>query len=304
MAAWFVVALVALMLLSEFCAMSYCMCKAWKLPTVVHMNGEDKRIDDYYKITGRTSRPSSMVQASRHEAGAFENMSIIKRRLDIPDGVEVDLLIDEAQSLNAYTLGMETTAGGRHFICLSSTLFKTMSNGCIAAVIGHEMGHIKNRDVALKLYMGCFQAIVSIILFAPIYAICLVTAALCWVFSLIPFLEVLERCFLFLLSILTALLRFLERLVMYPAHLYELYVSRRCEYLADAAAAHSVGPNSISRALFLLDRRHEDAGRAHLLHQVTERMWIITSTHPPLKERIRAISNRTHTRKDDHSGTA
>ena len=294
--AWSVLAVfLALTLLTEFSAISYCMYRAWRQPRIVHVKDVDSGVSGHFKITGSKASPASSARASRLEICAYENMDLIRERLEVPKQVEIDLLIEPSDHLNAYTLGMDTPAGGRHVICLSEVLVETLSNASTAAVIGHEMGHVRNRDSATILFMGCFRNFASIILFAPIHLVCLAVKVLSWVFSLVPLLGMLARFLLFLLAILVTLLRFLERVVMFPAHLYERYVSRRCEYLADAVAAHSVGPNAIGRALHLLSQ-FGPPGKTRLLHQVTKKLRIVTSTHPSFEDRIKAIRNRTYSK--------
>ena len=298
-----VAGLVGLMLLTELCSISYCMARAWQQPRIVYVDDEENGVEGHFKITGRKSKPKSIEPASRHEICAFENIGIVRRRLGLPDRMKIDLLVEDADHLNAYTLGMDTPGGGKHLICMTSALVETMSTANTAAVIGHEMGHIRNRDSAMKLFMGCFQRFASIILFAPIFIVYLVAAILCWFLSLIPFLGILAKLFMFLLSMLAALIRFLQWIVMYPAHLYEQYVSRQCEYMADAVAAHSVGPSSIGRALYLIGR-DEVTGKPPLLREVTDKMRMVNSSHPSFKDRLEAIRSRTYSRKGGHLRSA
>ena len=288
--------LVGLMLLTELGSISYCMAKAWKQPRIIYVDDEESGIEGHFKITGRVSNPKTVEPASRPEICAFENIGIIRRRLGLSDGMEIDLLVEEAEYLNAYTLGMDTPGGGKHVICVTSGLVENLSTAHTAAVIGHEMGHIRNRDSAMKLFMGCFRTFASIILFAPIFIVYFVAAVLCWFLSLIPFVGVLAKLFMFLISILVLLIRFLEWIVMYPAHLYERYVSRQSEYMADAAAAHSVGPRTIGRALYLVGR-DEMAGKTPLLREVTDKLRMVNATHPSFEDRLEAIRKRTYSRK-------
>ena len=300
MAGLIVAGLVGLMLLTELCSISYCMYSAWKQPRIVYIDDADTGVRGHYRITGRKAKPSSMEPATRHEICAFENLHIVRRRLGLSDRVEIDLLIEDADHLNAYTLGMDTPGGGRHIVCLSSALVETLSTASTAAVIGHELGHVRNKDSARSLFMACFRSFASIILFAPIFIVYYVVSAVCVVLAFIPLLGILAGFFQFLLTILVFLLRWLERIVMYPAHLYEQYVSRQCEYMADAAAAHSVGPTSISRALHLIGRG-EDGGKSALLTQVTDKLRMTASTHPAFPDRIEAIRNRTYSRPADRA---
>ena len=295
--------LVAFVLMTELYAVSYGMYRAWKHPRIVYIDDADTGVRGHYKIKGKKAKPKSLKPASRREICAYENIRIVKERLGLSGRIEIELLIYDSDVPNAYTIGMYTPGGGRHIICLSSALVDTMPTACAAAVIGHEMGHIRNRDVAMRFFMGAFRAAATIILFAPIFIVYLVVSILCFILSFIPLFGILARFFLFLLSILGFLLRWLERVVLYPAHLWEEYVSRQCEYMADAAAAHSVGPTSISRALHLIARDEESGGTA-VLTQVTDKLRVTASTHPSILDRIEAIRNRTYSKPADYVHTA
>ena len=291
--------LVGLMLLNELFSISYCMAKAWQQPRIVYLDDEENGLEGHFKITGRISNPKTIEPASRHEICAYENIGIIRRRLGLPDSMRIDLLVEEAEHLNAYTMGMDTPGGGRHIVCVTSELMETMSTAHTAAVLGHELGHVRNRDAAMSLFMGCFRRFASIILFAPIFIVYFVASALCWLLSLIPFLGILAKFFMFLLSLLVGLIRFLQWIVLLPAHLYEQWVSRQCEYMADAAAAHTVGPGSIGRALFLIGR-DEVTDKPPLLREITDSMRMANSSHPAFKDRLEAIRNRAFSRKGGH----
>ena len=293
-----VVALLVLMLLAEFSAICYCMVLVRKRPRIVYLDEKESGIKGHFKIIGKRSKPVSIEPASKREICAFENMNIVRRKLNLPDEMDIDFLVEDADHLNAYTLGIEMPGGGRHIICATSRLIETMPPANTAAVMGHEVGHIRNRDSAMKLFMGCFRTFAVTILFAPLFVVYLVASILYWFVSLIPFFSVLARFFLFLLSMVAAFIQFVALIVMYPAHLYERYVSRQCEFMADAAAAHSVGPTSIGRALYRIGR-HEDSGRTHPLRKVTDKMRVINATHPSLTDRVKAIRSRAYSIKAD-----
>ena len=287
-----VAALVIMILLTELCAIGYYMVRVRKQPRIAYLSDKNGP-NGHFKITGRISKPASIERASKNEICAFENMNVIRRKLNLPGDTVIDFLVEDAAHLNAYTLGIETPRGGRHVICMTSTMIETMPTANTAAVIGHEIGHIICRDCSTKLFIGCFRSLAVLILFMPIYMVYFVASILCWFVSLIPLLGVVAKFLQFLLSILTVFIRFLQMIALYPAHLYERYISRKCEFMADAAASLSVGPTSICRALYMIGR-HEDAEESHLLRQVTEKMRVINATHPLIKDRIAAIRNRVY----------
>ena len=279
-----VLIIMVLSVLTELGASAYCMYKTWKLPRIIKED-EDGR---YYKIQGGKEKP-----ASKPEALAYANMVIIRKELNFPDNLETALFIEEAENLNAYTLGMEMTTGGKHAICLSSNLVETMPTAGVAAVIAHEMGHINNQDVATKLFMGCFRSFVSFILFAPVYLLYLIIVVLSWIFSAIPLLGIFAGLCLFMFRQLIGVLRFLEALVMWPAHLYERYVARRSEFQADAVAAKCIGPLSICRVFYMLSR-HTSRRENNPLFDFMEKLKISNSTHPSFEDRIQAVQKRIY----------
>ena len=282
--------LVLFMFIAELTLMSYAMYKVWKLPRIIQYDG-----NSYYKVTGSDKNPKLKVRAALPEILAFDNMNIIKRKINLPNSFRIDLLIEDSEDMNAYTLGLETLAGGRHVICLSTALLKEMSSASVAAVIGHELGHVHHQDSATKLFMNCFRSLVSMTIFAPVYMIFFTAFILHWIFRFLPFLGMFSKLFLFLMGLITIILRFLELIAMWPARLYELHVSRRSEYLADAIAAASVGPLAICRVFFYLDK-NSVSQRVNSLYELTDTLKILNSTHPPNDQRILAVQNRVYSK--------
>ena len=172
-------------------------------------------------------------------------------------------------------------------------LVAELSSTNVAAVVAHEMGHVKNQDSAMKLFMGCFRSFVSFILLAPIYLLYAVIAVLSLLFSVIPVLGMFATLCLLLSGLFIGLVRFLELLVMWPAHLYERFVSRRSEYQADAVSAKCVGPLSICRALYILSKSSQSR-KNNLIFDFVEKLKVSTSTHPSFEDRIHAVQTRSY----------
>ena len=286
--AWKIIAaFAALLLLAEVGSMGYCMYRTWRLPRIVNEG------QGYFKITpGRFGRRET-EPASRPEALAYANMMAIRRKLDFPQDLRTDLFVEEEESLNAYTLGMEAAAGGRHAIVLHSGLLERMSPANVAAIVAHEFGHVKNQDTATKLFMRLFRTLVSLPIFAPIYLLYTVARLLSMLFLLVPLLNLLALLFMFLGGLFIRLLRLLESLVMWPAGLYELFVSRHSEYKADAVAAGTVGPTAICHALRLLSDRMQGRSKSPLF-VLRDKLKMLNSTHPSSEDRIRAIQERKY----------
>lgn len=288
------------LLLTELGSIAYSMYKIRKLPKII------KEESGYSKVTGRKEK--SKVPASKSEILAFNIMDILKSKPTPDDSLDIDLCVEDDEknesgekiekfkhiwsNVRAYTLGMETAAGGRHAICLNSGSIEQMPIAYVAAIMAHEMGHVKNQDTATKIFMGCFRGFVSFVLLAPLHILYAVLVALSWLFSFIPFLKMFALLFSFITALMIGLVRFLEILVMWPAYLYELHISRRSEYRADAVAAE-YGPSSICRVLNLMKEYCEPKKNNRML-SFQEKLQIAHSTHPPFEDRIRAIQNRTY----------
>ena len=303
-------------LLTELGSIAYSMYKIWKLPRIIK---DEKEPEErcYFKVTGRENKPRSKEPATRREILTYINMTIIRNKLGFDNSLETALLVEKDKqremengkkqavdnsnkklekkysNVRAYTLGMDTPTGGNHAICLNSGLIEQMPSANVAAIVAHEMGHVKNQDTATKIFMGCFRAFVSFVLLAPLHILYAVLTALFWLFSFIPFLNMFALLFSFITALMIGLVRFLEILVMWPAYLYELYISRRSEYRADAIAARCVGPSSICRVLNLMKKYCEPKKNNRML-SFQEKLQIAHSTHPPFEDRVRAIQKRTH----------
>ena len=287
---WLVIsAILVLFILTELGSIAYCMYKTWKLPRITKSDEDGC----YYKIRGRKENPTSKKPASKSETLAYDNMKIIRKKLNFPDNLDTDLFIEETDGLNAYTLGMEIPGGGKHAICLNSNLIKKMPSANVAAVVAHELGHVNNQDTATKMFMSCFRAFISLILFAPIYLLLGILAVISWVFSFIPLLGMFAMLFLFISGILIGCMRFLEMLVMWPAHLYERYVSRKSEHQADAVAAKCVGPLSICRVFYIFSKIFPPK-KKNLLFSYLEKLKISNSTHPSFEDRVHAVQKRIY----------
>lgn len=284
---WVVFALIAVVLiLAEFGSIAYSMFNIWKLPKVTREG------TCYFKEARSGIGRRKKLPASKAEILAYANLRIIRDKLDFPTTLKTDLFVQLADSPNAYTLGLETPIGGRHAICLHSALLR-MSSTNVAAVLAHELGHVKNQDTATKLFMRFFRNLVSFVIFAPVYLVYLILWVLSWICAFIPFLRIFAGLFLFMLGLLIGCVRVLEGLVMWPADWYGRNVARRSEYKADAVAARCVGPLSICRALFLLSKQ-SPASRKKRLLPVVDLLKIRHATHPAFEDRIRAIQERAY----------
>ena len=71
----------------------------------------------------------------------------VKKKLNVKD--EVDFYITGDSDVNAFSLAAEDE-GEHHIVNVNSALFDLMSEDELRFVVGHELGHLINKDTALK----------------------------------------------------------------------------------------------------------------------------------------------------------
>jgi heat shock protein HtpX len=185
------------------------------------------------------------------------------------------LYVMPGEQPNAFATGRDPKHGA---VALTEGLVDTMEPEHIHAVIAHELGHIRNRDILVSSVAATLAGAIS--------------AAV----------NVLQLSFLFggedeenplgLLGTIAALI-----LAPIVGTLLQLGISRQREYLADATAARLLGSGEpLADALSVIDRSRD----ALAVNPATAPMYIVNplaagsmaqlfSTHPPLQERIRRL---------------
>jgi heat shock protein HtpX len=150
--------------------------------------------------------------------------------------------ICEMEIPNAFTFGGFQRSAR---VCVTTKLLEILENDEIEAVLGHEIAHIKHRDVAL----------ISALSFPPL--LCYHVGMALFFFSLAMILGGSTReesggWAFRLVMIPVALCIWLTTWAIYiVGQLVELYVSRRREYSADRASAELTGkPHNLANALF------------------------------------------------------
>jgi len=87
-------------------------------------------------------------RVSTHEQVLRELAERLVREMDLPAGVSVTVHYDEGQVLNAFA-----TLGG-HIVVYRGLIDKMPNEDALAAVIAHEIGHVKHRHPAASLGRG------------------------------------------------------------------------------------------------------------------------------------------------------
>jgi heat shock protein HtpX len=217
----------------------------------------------------------------------------VVEEMKIASGLEKmpDVYIIDDPALNAFATGRDPS---RASVAITSGLLQKLNRDELQGVIGHEVSHIKNRDVLLMVLLSVLLG--SIVILA-------------WYGS---------RFLIFsggagggrrrsssggggaALLIILAVALILMILAPIAAQLIYFAVSRRREYLADASSAlYTRYPEGLASALEKLAMSNTRVQRAN---QATAPMYIVnplqkkamsmtdlSSTHPPIAERIRIL---------------
>jgi heat shock protein HtpX len=215
----------------------------------------------------------------------------VVEEMKIASGLEKmpDVYIIDDPALNAFATGRDPN---RASVAITSGLLQKLNRDELQGVIGHEISHIKNRDVLLMAMCGVLLGTIVI---------------LAWYGS---------RFLIFggagsrrssssggggqgqIIILLVALVFMILAPIF--AQLIYFAISRKREYLADASSAlYTRYPEGLASALEKLAASTEQLKSAN---QATAPMYIInpfrkkglkasdlTSTHPPISERIRIL---------------
>jgi len=168
--------------------------------------------------------------------------------------------------LNAFFSGL----GKTREVVLFDTLMEKLKEDEILSVLAHELGHAVNKDVPRLLAVqiavfGLYAAIIGAILQSPQLAQAFGLSGTHFGFSIILFSILAEP---------------LSLLLGFPMNA----VSRRAEYAADAFAAKLAGSAPTLSALRTLAQENLANLNPHPLYV------LIHYSHPPIPERLRAIS--------------
>jgi len=214
----------------------------------------------------------------------------IVEEMKIASGLEYmpDIYIIDDPALNAFATGRNPK---RAAVAITSGLLQKLNRDELQGVIAHEMAHIKNRDVLLMtlcgILLGAIVILANMIFFTALFGGGTSRrgsssgggqgAAIIMLIALV-------------LMIVAPML----------AQLIYFAISRRREYLADASGAlYTRYPEGLASALEKLGR---STGQVKSATQATAPMYIVnpfrkkgmaasdlSSTHPPLSERIRIL---------------
>jgi heat shock protein HtpX len=233
----------------------------------------------------------SMSRAKKISRDDHPRLYNVVEEMKIASGLEKvpDIYIIDDPALNAFATGRDPN---RASVAITSGLLQKLNRDELQGVIGHEISHIKNRDVLLMAM--CSILLGTIVLLA-------------WYGS---------RFLIFggtgsrrssssgggggaqLIIIVVALVFMILAPIF--AQLIYFAISRKREYLADASSAlYTRYPEGLASAL---EKLGTSTGQLKSANKATAPMYIVnpfrqkgmqasdlTSTHPPISERIRIL---------------
>jgi len=190
-----------------------------------------------------------------------------------------EVAIFPSPQMNAFATG---ASKNKALVAVSQGLLDSMTQGEIEAVVGHEMSHVANGDmVTLTLIQGVVNTFV--IFFSRVIG------------------HVVDRVILknqrghgigyFVTTI------FAQIILSILASVIVMYFSRKREYVADTGGADLAGHQNMINALKRLGQKEPEALPEQLaafgIGEKPKTGWReLWSSHPPLKDRIKALEKR------------
>ena len=195
-----------------------------------------------------------------------------------------EVAIFPSPQMNAFATG---ASKNKALVAVSQGLLDNMTQGEIEAVVGHEMSHVANGDmVTLTLIQGVVNTFV--IFFSRVIG------------------HVVDRVILknqrghgigyFVTTI------FAQIILSILASVIVMYFSRKREYVADTGGADLAGNQNMINALKRLAQKEPEALPEQLaafgIGEKPKTGWReLWSSHPPLKDRIKALEKRAENSK-------
>ncbi|MDY6893751.1 MAG: M48 family metallopeptidase [Chloroflexota bacterium] len=234
----------------------------------------------------------ALARARKIERDDHPRLYNIVEEMKIASGLEKmpDIYIIDDSALNAFATGRDSEHAA---VAITSGLLQKLNRDELQGVIGHEIAHIKNRDVML-------MSLCSILLGTIVI--------LAWYATRIIFFQSMfggrrssssggggyGQIILLVVGIVLMILAPLIAQLIYFA------ISRKREYLADASSAqYTRYPEGLASAL---EKLGASTAQLQSANQATAPMYIVnpfrkkgmaatdlSSTHPPLTERIRIL---------------
>ncbi len=205
-------------------------------------------------------------------------------------GLDISAIVMPISAMNAFSLANFKNQG---IIGVTEGLLARLNRAELEAVIAHEVAHIVSKDTLIKTVAVSIFGLYGALLAG-------VRGSLENVRS--PYGRSRGLVFLLFMYAVLALVNFLGKLI-------SCFVSRECEYRADAVAVKLVrDPLSLARALYKISQRWRGGG---LGYDTLESIFIVNpayssldekegfianlfSTHPPISKRISILLDMAH----------
>ena len=244
---------------------------------------------------------------ARKTTGDLHRLFNVVDEMKIASGLEImpsTYIIDDP-ALNAFAIGRDPEKAA---IIVTTGLLNKLNRDELQGVIGHEMAHIKNRDVLLMSLCATLLGTINILtwIFSPrrlflfVAGLLLISPGLFFVILLMALTE--WGVSFNMWSLITIFLAIPAFMLLTPfiAKLVYFAISRRREYLADASSAlYTRYPAGLASALEKIAASTDQLASAN---PATAPIYIVnpfrqqgkaagnlTSTHPSLDERIRIL---------------
>lgn len=225
----------------------------------------------------------------------------VVEEMKIASGLEKmpDIYIIDDPAMNAFATGRDPNKAA---IAVTSGLLQKLNRDELQGVVGHEIAHIKNRDVLLMAM--CSVLLGTIVILA-------------WYGSRFLFYGGMARTrrtvstgrggggaqlIIMLIAVVLMILAPIAAQLIYFA------ISRRREYLADASSAlYTRYPEGLASALEKISLSTEELKTANkatapmfIVNPFRRKMTDLTSTHPPIAERIRILRSMAYASLADY----
>jgi heat shock protein HtpX len=257
----------------------------------------------------------AMSKAKKIRVGDLHRLYNTVEEMKIASGLEImpSIYVIDDPALNAFAIGRDPKKAA---IIVTSGLLAKLNRDELQGVIGHELAHIKNRDVLLMSLCTTLLGTMNILtwLFSPkrlftfIGGLLFIMPSL--VFVILYILIIILAGWGIPINMWSLLIIFLAipafmLLMPFIAKLVYFAISRRREYLADASSAlYTRYPEGLASALEkiaastdqVLAANHATAP-IYIVNPFRKRGMVasdITSTHPPISERIRILRSMAH----------
>ena len=196
------------------------------------------------------------VELLPHDHDIVVRVHKMCKELEIPPVPYVGYF--DSKAINAFAIG---TSQHNAMIAFSKGCLAKMTGEQFMAVMGHELGHVANRDMLRMTYARGIQNALTFFL-----VIRRLKVMARWVFTFISELEIMR-------------------------------LSRKREFYADAVGAMLVSPEDMIGALEAV--REDKYSPSRKSRQFTNLMFRgsidqLFSTHPPLSQRIKALESREY----------